>query len=165
VKIGVGWIPVIVAGVVVATSGVVLATRRKMGQRRLSRLYESTGGAVIMRICLDARSLGAASRGRYQLSRGGILALTQETLCFVGTLPGRVDVIPMDHVLAVSTVSSHAGSRGKHPLLHLEYRTETGNDAMAWSVQDPQRWVKAINKMMPGGFCEPEPKIKRVVDI
>ncbi len=164
-KIGVVWIPVIVAGVIVATTSVVLAMRRKMGQKRLSRLYETTGGAVILRICLDARSLGAASRGRYQLTRPGILALTQKNICFVGAFPGRADGIPINSIVTASTVKSHASRKAKHLMLHVEYHTETGIDAMAWSVQDPERWVKAINKIMPGGFCVPEPKIKRVVDI
>ena len=94
-----------------------------------------------------ALSFGQQSKGLAQLRGNGALALTSTELCFVMYVPERELRIPLPSVEAVSLVRSHLGKSQGVQLLHVRFKDQEAEDAIAWRVPDPNVWKDKIESL------------------
>lgn len=97
---------------------------------------------------LKANSFGVQSDGGKQLRGNGALVLSAQELYFIRALPRAEYVVPLDKIIAVEIVKVHAGKAVPYDLLRVEYRTDAGEDAMAWWVEEPEAWKQRIEGLV-----------------
>lgn len=98
-----------------------------------------------------ANSFGELSKGGKQLRGNGALALTKNDLFFVRAMPVKEYDIPIKFITRVSMPKSFNGKSVFARLLCVQYNTDSGTDAMAWAVKDPEKWKKAIEGLIKIG--------------
>ena len=105
-------------------------------------------GREILLQTLSANFFGQRSKGAKQVRGNGALVLTNDELWFLRAYPVKEFSIPLKDVASVSLTRSHLGKTVGRDLLFVEYKTPEGNDAIAWSVCDPDNWKDAIEMAM-----------------
>ena len=97
-----------------------------------------------------ANSFGQESIGMRQFRGLGILTLREKSITFDRVMPRRTTAIPLDRITGVDMTKSHLGKTKFQPLLKVSFRNETGaQDSMAWLVQNPEDWIKALTSLKP----------------
>jgi hypothetical protein len=109
-----------------------------------------TLGRQVLLEAWGANFFGQVSTGGGQIRGNGVLALTSKELIFILAYPRRVTEIPLNTITSVSLARSHLGRTIVSPLLKVEFQGKEGNDAVAWAVPDPHRWIKAIQTAQGG---------------
>jgi len=144
-------IPVLSA--LVGVIGLLLILRAIFSRLR-RRLEEKVRGLFdpkeIIAASVRANSFGERSKGGMQVRGNGALVLTREKLWFFRALPEAEFTIPLDAVTAVSLPKSFNHKTVFYPLLCVGYRTDHGEDAMAWAVKNPMHWKSAIERLITG---------------
>lgn len=115
-------------------------------RRTYEHIRRKFAGKLIVRESIGANFFGRASLGMGQIRGNGVLVLTPGELFFLMFVPRRELTIPLDTITAVSTPRSHLGKTVVMKLLRVDFASETGEDAAAWSVQDPGRWVADLDR-------------------
>lgn len=98
---------------------------------------------------LMAQSYGEQSRGVTQARGNGALALTKAELFFLLYVPERELRIPLGSIEAVTNPRSHLGKTSGAKLLHVRFRRDAGEDAVAWRVPDPEAWKAKLEALRP----------------
>ncbi|MBK9001865.1 MAG: hypothetical protein IPM35_39585 [Myxococcales bacterium] len=98
---------------------------------------------------LMAQSYGEESRGATQARGNGALALTKDELFFLLYVPERELRIPLASIEAVTMPRSHLGKTSGAKLLHVRFRRDAGQDAVAWRVLDPEAWKFQLDALRP----------------
>jgi hypothetical protein len=94
-----------------------------------------------------ACSFGRESHGVTQIRGNGILALTDTELWFRMLLPARTTTVPVSAITAIETPRSHLGKGTIRPLLKVRFTTDHGEDAIAWSVANLDRWIAKLEQL------------------
>jgi hypothetical protein len=116
-------------------------------RKRLSGEVERRfAGREVLLQALNANFFGQQSRGVGQIRGNGALVLTADELWFLLGIPRREISIPLRDITSVSLVNSHLGKSVFRPLLHVEYLAAGTADAIAWAVDDPERWKATIEQ-------------------
>lgn len=95
-----------------------------------------------------ANFFGVQSKGGKQLRGNGALVLTKDRLCFIRGVPQSVYTIPTKTITQVSLPKSFNGKSVFSKLLCVHHSVEGGKDAMAWAVNAPDKWKKAIETLI-----------------
>ena len=95
-----------------------------------------------------ANFLGVKSKGGAQIRGNGALVFTGSEICFIRAVPRKEYKIPVSSIRKVSTPRSFNGKSVLAPLLCVEYRTESGDDAIAWALPHAKQWKDAIEKRL-----------------
>jgi hypothetical protein len=129
----------------VVMRGVFALVRRKLyeGVRR------KFAGQTIIRESIGANFLGQKSKGLGQIRGNGALVLTPTELYFIMFAPRREMSISLDAVTSVSTPRSHLGKTCVAKLLRVDFRSDDGDDAVAWAVRDLDSWTSDIERYKP----------------
>lgn len=137
--------PLLVAApVAVLLAGLLVWVRR--ARRRAREDAASFLGARTVLLCSDACSFGRQSRGVAQIRGNGILACTDQELWFRMLAPARTLTIPLETITALDTPRSHLGKGCIRPLLLVRFHSASGDDAVAWSVADLERWLTTLEQ-------------------
>lgn len=96
----------------------------------------------------SANFFGEQSKGGRQLRGNGGLVLTKDEVYFIRALPFKEYVIPLDSITEVSLPESFNGRSVFSKLLCVRYKTNSGSDAIAWAVKNPESWKEAIEKLV-----------------
>jgi len=96
----------------------------------------------------NANFFGQQSKGGKQLRGNGAFVLTKDEVCFIRAIPFKEYVIPLKSITEVSLPKSFNGKFVFSKLLCVQYKTDSGLDAMAWAVKSPESWKKAIEKLV-----------------
>lgn len=140
---------------VVVISGVVLllAVIGKIYSRIRKRLEEIVtdrfADQAVLAMTTRANFLGVKSKGGAQLRGNGALVLTAQTLYFIRAVPEKEYTIPIQTIDHVTLPRIFNGKSVMVPLLCIHYKTEYGEDAMAWALKDPKYWKNTIEKTIP----------------
>ena len=92
----------------------------------------------------SASFFGVESLGGRQVRGNGALVLTRDEIWFHRAAPAKEFRIPISDVVEVTLPRSFCGKSILRPLLCVRYKTEKGEDAIAWAVRQPERWKAAI---------------------
>ncbi|NNG01525.1 MAG: hypothetical protein HKM93_19210 [Desulfobacteraceae bacterium] len=95
-----------------------------------------------------ANFFGEKSKGGRQIRGNGALVLTKDDICFIRAMPEKEYRIPLRSIKAISLPKSFNGKTVFAPLLCVQYRTEDGEDAMAWAVRGPDKWKETIGTLV-----------------
>jgi len=98
---------------------------------------------------------GEQSKGGKQIRGNGALVLTKDELFFIRAMPFKEYVIPIKSITGVSTPTSFNGRSSLSRLLCVQYKTDSGADAIAWSIKEPGKWKEAIEMVMVRGCYVP----------
>jgi len=101
----------------------------------------------IIGMTTSANFFGKQSKGGKQLRGNGAFVLTKNQVCFIRAVPFKEYVIPLKSITEVSLPNSFNGRSVFSKLLCIQYKTDSGQDAMAWAMKDPESWKKAIDKL------------------
>jgi hypothetical protein len=96
----------------------------------------------------EANCFGLESAGVTQTRGIGTLTLTATELVFVGAASRDV-LVPRSSIIGVTEPNSHLGKTQATPLLHVRFRTPTGEDSVAWRVPDLSQWRHALQPANP----------------
>ena len=94
-----------------------------------------------------ANFLGVASRRGVEVRGNGAIVLTRDAFFFFRAVPAKEYSVPIDSIKKVSMPKSFNGRSVMRPLLCLHYSTDSGEDAMAFALQDPGKWKEAIEAL------------------
>lgn len=117
-----------------------------MRKKLLERLEKRFVADKIIQLALNANFFGQKSKGLKQIRGKGVLVLTKDELWFSLAVPEREISIPLKHIKSVGLTRSHLGKRVFRPLLYVEYFSQVGEDSIAWYVNNPEKWIAAIEK-------------------
>lgn len=140
----------IISASVLFLAAVVIALRkflhglRVRGQAALDRRFARSD--VILSE-LMAQSYGEQSRGVTQARGNGALALTKDELFFMLYVPERELRIALASIEDVSNPRSHLGKTSGAKLLHVRFKRDAGEDAVAWRVPDPEAWKAELDAL------------------
>jgi len=105
-------------------------------------------GQRIILTALNANFFGQQSKGGMRVRGNGILVLTEIELWFSLAAPERELSIPVSQISKVKLKRSHLGKTVFRPLLYVEFSSSTGDDSIAWAVQNPGKWKDAIERIL-----------------
>lgn len=125
--------------------GLVYHLTRKKLTGVISERFEK---GAILGATTRANFFGIKSKGGAQARGNGALVLTKDSVYFIRAFPQKEFEIPIASILEVSMPMSFNGRSVAGPLLCLRYRTDSGEDAIAWSLKDSDKWKTAIQSMM-----------------
>ena len=124
-----------------------LLTLRWVQRRSRSAIWDRyTDNQIVMK-SLAANFFGQTSKGKAQIRGNGALVLSKNELWFRMALPQRELTIPLASITSVSIVKSHLGKTKLMPLLYVEFISPAGIDSVAWLVEYPEEWMKAIGQV------------------
>lgn len=116
------------------------------------RLGAMLHGKPTLRIDERAQFLGLASIGPMQLRGLAVLALAEGELVSLQILVDRTVQIPTADIVSVGDVKSWLGKWIAQRLLHVVWRTPSGEESAAWRVRDLEGWKAAIEAARPRGL-------------
>ncbi len=96
----------------------------------------------------EVEMLGIASRGQRQTRGRGLLTLCSDELVFALFGLDRVWRRPLSEIVDVGLTRRHIGQsagRREDDYLRVAWRTDAGADSIAFRVEDPAGWRKAVN--------------------
>ena len=137
----------VIAGVLVlvVVMRLVVGHYKKKFREQVKRKF---AGKHVVRESIGANFFGQSSRGMAQIRGNGALVLTTDELYFVMFAPRRELVIPLSTVTSVSTPRSHLGKTVGWRLLRVDFRSPSGEDAVAWAVLDLDEWTSDLQRFM-----------------
>lgn len=143
-------VTVILMFVAVLVTGILLLIRFLRQRLTTSGEVEVRARFPAERIVLQdlfANSFGIESKGVFQIRGNGALVLTADQLWFRQAVTGDELSIRRDAIQDVSLVNSHLGKRyfGRR-LLRVRFRTNDGEDAVAWALSDPEGWMRTLQQ-------------------
>lgn len=141
------WSLVSVAGLFLLL-GLVVMWSLRTARRALEKEFAERN---VLKMAPMANFFGQESFGVRQARGNGTLILTDELLWFRRLLPKRDYSIPLATITSVGTKNSHLGKTQFTPLLHVEFTTAAGPDAIAWRVQHVEEWVHAVRQAVEHG--------------
>lgn len=94
-----------------------------------------------------ANFFGELSKGGRQIRGNGALVLTKDKVHFIRAVPFKMYEIPIKSITQISLPRSFNGKSVFSKLLCLQYKTDSGSDAIAWAVKTPENWKKAIENL------------------
>lgn len=111
-------------------------------------IQERFAGIEIIGATTEADFLGKLSKGGWQIRGNGGLVLTKNGVFFLRSIPFREYMIPIKSITDVSMPNSFNGKSIFSKLLCVQYKVDSGTETMAWVVKNPEKWKKAIEKLM-----------------
>ena len=93
-----------------------------------------------------ANFLGEKSKGGAQIRGNGALVLTRNELYFIRAVPQKEFRIPIRFIRNVSMPRFFNGKSIFVPLLCVTFKTESGEDSIAWALRNPKQWKNAIDR-------------------
>ncbi len=96
----------------------------------------------------SANFFGEKSKGGKQIRGNGALVLTKGEVFFIRAVPFTEYIIPIESITEISTPTSFNGKTVFSKLLRIQYKTDSGSDAMAWAIRNPNKWEEAIEKLI-----------------
>lgn len=136
---------ILAAGLVILIVVTVMNMFKRLRADLLREVQTRCGGQTLLRQG-PANFFGLASKGGKQIRGNGALVLTDQQLLFVLLVPRRVIAVPLETIRDVSLTRGHCGKTIFRDLLKVEFSEADGTDSIAWSVQDPDKWVEDIKK-------------------
>ncbi len=138
------WITgaLVVGAALLGAVAIVVGVRRSRTETLGDALVEADGEVVVEDRM--ANYFGLTSAHPWQLRGNGTLMLTTREIFFQRWTPAMVLRIPRGDITKVELVKAHLGKRVGRPLLKLTFRTEDGEDSVAWYVSDPDQWVREL---------------------
>lgn len=95
-----------------------------------------------------ANFFGTKSLGSRQLRGNGALVLTKDNIYFVRSLPSKEYSVPLKNIREISLPKSFNGKSVFRRLLCVHYYSEGQEDAIAWAVDNPEKWKTAIEALI-----------------
>ncbi len=96
-----------------------------------------------------ANFFGHKSAKVKQIRGNGFLALTDKKIYFKMWLPNKTLIIPLTSIIEVQKVNAFLGKTKAKPLLKIIFYRNNGlRDEVAWLVQEPEKWIFRINKLL-----------------
>jgi hypothetical protein len=123
------------------------STRNKLDKYILKRFDKNE----IIGATTRANFFGEKSKGGKQLRGNGAIVLTKEKLLFIRAVPFKEYTISIKAMKGVSMPTSFNGKSVFSKLLCVHYNVEDGEDAMAWAVENPEKWKESIDALISLG--------------
>ncbi|MCF8068443.1 MAG: hypothetical protein K9L30_07660 [Desulfobacterales bacterium] len=105
------------------------------------------GQEIIMKT-FEANFLGLKSHGPRQRRGIGALVLTKDRLSFSLMCRRREVVIPVEKICLVTLKNNYMEQDLRFPMLYIEYPIKNFMDHGAWFVDEPEKWMDAINLLI-----------------
>jgi hypothetical protein len=102
----------------------------------------------IIGVTTRANFFGEQSKGGKRLRGNGAFVVTKEEVCFIRAVPFKEYVIPLKSITELSLPNSFNGKSVFSKLLCIQYKTDSGVDAIAWAIKNPESWKKVIEELM-----------------
>ncbi len=97
----------------------------------------------------SANFFGQKSQGHTQIRGNGILILTDRMLYFKMWMPDKTIQIPLEWINKIEKVNGFLGKTKFRPLFKITFYNKYGlEDEVAWLVQDPDKWIFRIDKLL-----------------
>ena len=119
----------------------IFALARKRLRRKIAERFNA---GEIVASTVNANYFGLASKGGRQVRGNCALVLTRDVLWSHLAVPAREISIHLADVRNVSLRKSHCGRSVFLDLLRVDFAEGDREDAVAWYVQNPEEWKKAI---------------------
>lgn len=130
----------------VVGAGVSIFWLKRLANQSEKRMREQFPAAKA--IVRGANFFGQESRGKAQLRGNGTFVLTDTEIVFERWVPRAEFRIPFAAIQTVDTANAFLGKRIGRKLLHVRFRSETGDlDSMAWYVPDLHGLMNQIERL------------------
>jgi len=137
------WVTAAVVGGALLLAIVTAAGVRQFRTETLGDVLAEIDGDIVVEDRM-ANFFGVTSAHPWQMRGNGCLILSTKEIYFQRWSPQWDLRFPRDAITRVELVKKHLGKRVGRSLLKLTWRTEEGEDSVAFLVSDPDAWVREL---------------------
>lgn len=140
------WIIAAAILAVVATFFVFLKRRQDEVEDSYQKRFS---GKSPLQIEKQATYIARESDGRSHFRESGYLVLSEDELYFAAVLSRKKVIIPAARIIKAEQTGRLAGQSPGGMMVKVVFKTPDGKqDAIAWRVSDPKRWLEEIEKVV-----------------